>query len=140
MNWIFYSIQRKAVRGVCYTAAEQVVKNVDKNSYIALSNLVSLIVFLFMSKNHLAHDVVEIQKSPNLTWFLVAVSAAVVGQYMSILAIQTSNASLAASLEITYPFCCLLLAWFLFGTAMSWVAMFGVVVIFLGVLIVIYGQ
>ena len=73
-------------------------------------------------------------------WLVAALTASIIGTYMSIMAIETSNASLAASLEITYPFWGMVIAFLLFGQTMSMISIFGVVVIFAGVIMVICGR
>lgn len=140
MNWIFFSVFTAMLWGLCYTAVEQVVKTIDKSTYIALNCLVTFFVCAFIGRDHLIQDISKMQQNhSSFWWFALAVISSIVGVYMSIFAIETSNASLAASLEITYPFWCILLAWLFFGTTMSITSMIGVLVVFVGVIIIIKG-
>lgn len=142
MNWIFYAVFTAILWAVCYTSVEQVIKTVDKFSYIIVSSIMTLLICGIVGRNKFLEDLPKIADNTNnvTIWLLVALTASIIGSYMSIMAIETSNASLAASLEITYPFWCMVIAFLLFGQTMSLMSIFGVVIIFTGVIIVICGE
>ena len=142
MNWIVCSILTALLWAICYTSVEQVVKVIDKRTYIVIYSFFVLAVYLAIGWHKMPEDLVKLQNNTDnvSVWTLFAVLASIAGSYLSILAIETSNASLAASLEITYPFWCMLLAFLLFGHTMSITSIFGVILIFAGVVTVVLGK
>lgn len=127
---------------ICYTSVEQVIKTVDKLTYITVSSIIVFGICGFLGRGKFVEDFHKITENTNnvCIWLAAALTASIIGTYMSIMAIETSNASLAASLEITYPFWCMVIAFLLFGQTMSMISIFGVVVIFAGVIMVICGR
>jgi len=142
MNWIFYAVFTAILWAICYTSVEQVIKTVDKLTYITVSSIIILGICGFIGRSKFVDDFHKITENTNndAVWLVAALTASIIGTYMSIMAIETSNASLAASLEITYPFWCMVIAFLLFGQTMSMISIFGVVVIFAGVIMVICGR
>jgi drug/metabolite transporter (DMT)-like permease len=142
MNWIFYAVFTAILWAICYTSVEQVIKTVDKLTYITISSIIILAICGIVGRNKFLDDLSKITENTNNVsiWLFAAITASIIGTYMSIMAIETSNASLAASLEITYPFWCMVIAFLLFGQTMSVMSIFGVVIIFAGVIMVICGR
>lgn len=142
MNWIFYAVFTAILWAICYTSVEQVIKTVDKLTYITISSIILLLICGIVGRNKFLEDLPKITENTNNVsiWLVAALAASCIGTYMSIMAIETSNASLAASLEITYPFWCMVIAFLLFGQTMSLMSIFGVVIIFAGVIMVICGR
>jgi len=138
--WIFFAVFTAFLWGVCYTSAEQVVKVINRNTYITISAMVNLLIYGVLARPYFFPDLQKLQDTPKEIWWVVAtIASASIASYASMAAIEQSNASFAASLEITYPFWCMLFAWILFGKTMTVTSMLGVVVIFAGVIIMTVG-
>ena len=136
-----YSVLTAILWGLFYVCIEQIVKNIDKTTFITINYSASIVVFLFLSQKHIANDFLYIQNNPKIgIWILFAILSSIIGNYVSLLAVETSNATLAASLEITYPFWCMLFTVLLFGTYVSYISIIGILVVFSGVLIILYGE
>lgn len=73
-------------------------------------------------------------------WFILAIATTVIGNYMSILSVEKTNASLAASLEITYPFWCLLFSYYFLNSEINRYTILGSIIIFIGVSIILVGS
>lgn len=141
MNWIYFSIFTAFLWGMSYTAAEQVIGKIDKNTYIFITCSIITVIYGIACKSVLSKDLIVLQQDNHaLKWLVIAIIASSVGNYMSMLAIQTSNASLAAALEITYPFWCMFFAWIFFGQSLTRTSMLGVAIVFVGVIITIVGR
>jgi uncharacterized membrane protein len=141
MNWIFYSVFTAFLWGLCYTCAEQVISKIDKTTYVFISSIVSLLIYGIMCRHEFYKDLVQIQSNGQLLmWLFVAIAAGNIGCYMSMLAIETSNASLASALEITYPFWCMFFAWMLLGQTLTRTSIMGIVIVFAGVIVTILGK
>lgn len=142
---LIYPLITAVLWGLCYTSIEKIVSIVDKKTYIFFLVIISLIVnisTILMINNSLKEDIKTIIKNNNniFYWFLLAISTTIVGNYMSILSVEKTNASLAASLEITYPFWCLLFGYYLLNSELNKYTIFGSIIIFIGVSIIILGS
>lgn len=139
-SWIFFSLFTAFLWGLYYTSLEQIIKKIDKNTCIVIFSLTSVIFYSFFLKDT-NKDISTITTTPSLQgWLLLAFVSSVIAGYMTLLAIETSNATLAAALEITYPFWCMIFAFLFFGLQITWVSAFGVLITFIGVFIVTLGQ
>lgn len=137
MNWIICSLLTAILWGISYSAIEQIIKTIDKCTCIFIS---SSIIAIFYSSAIGQKDLINIyQNKGNVCyWMFLSATCSLIAGYMSIRAIENSSASLAASLEITYPFWCMLFAYLFFDKSMTWTSILGVVGIFVGVTIVIF--
>ena len=141
MPWWIPAILTAFLWGVSYTALEQVIKYIDKTTYIFLSSFLFLGVYGFLSWNHVSNDLITLShKSSVIFWVLLASVSSILGNYLALLAIEHSNASLAAALEISYPFWGMLIAWLFFNQTMTSQVMFGSIVIFMGVYLIATGK
>jgi drug/metabolite transporter (DMT)-like permease len=127
--------------GVSYTATGEVIKHISKTTYMFLSSMMFIITYSILSYKHWSVDLATLSEKPNvLGWFLLASITSVVANYLALVAIECCNASMAAALEISYPFWCMVFAWLLFGSAFSLQAIVGSIIVFLGVWLIATGK
>ncbi len=127
--------------GVSYTAQEQVIKYIDKTTYIFLSSILFLMCYGFLCVPYIRTDINTLIEKPNAVgWTLLASVTGIIGGYLALLAIQHSNASIAAALEISYPFWCMVIAYVLFGSLVTTQVVVGSVVVFIGVWLIATGK
>ena len=139
MPWYIPAILTAILWGICYTSIEPVVRHIDKTTYIIISASVSLFIYGIWSlyNQNLTRDINYISENPRCATFLfIAIVSGVIANFIALKAIESSGASLAAALEISYPFWCMLFAYLLFNEAVSWQAIFGSLVTFAGIYLV----
>jgi drug/metabolite transporter (DMT)-like permease len=141
MAWWIPAILTAFLWGVSYTAQEQIIKYIDKTSYIFFSSILFLICYGYFCLPYVKTDFNTLVEQPKaLGWALLSSVTAMAGGYLALLAIQHSNASLAAALEISYPFWCMLIAYLLFGSIVTPQIVVGSAVVFLGVYLIATGK
>ena len=127
--------------GVSYTATGEAIKYISKTTYMFLSSICFITTFSILSYKNWSVDFATFSEKPNAVgWFLLACITSVVANYLALVAIECSNASIAAALEISYPFWCMLFAWLLFGCVFSIQAIVGSIVVFIGVWLIATGK
>lgn len=139
MPWWIPAIITAILWGVSYTAIEPVVKNIDKSTYIFIAASVSFLVYGFISLyyNHFPKDIQVLSENPQCALYCtLAIVSGVVANYIALKAIESSGASLAAALEISYPFWCMLFAWILWNETLSYQALLGTALTFLGIYLI----
>lgn len=139
MPWYIPAIVTAILWGICYTSIEPVVRNIDKTTYITISASITLLIYGIWSWNnqHFTRDINYLSENPKYaTYCAIAIVSGVIANFIALKAIESSGASLAAALEISYPFWCMLFAWFLFNETISWQAVVGSLITFGGIYLV----
>jgi drug/metabolite transporter (DMT)-like permease len=141
MNYIFPLITA-VVWGLCYTSIEKIVSVIDKKTYILLLTFLSFttnISFIVSTHKNVNSDLnaIRYNKENIVLWLSIAIISTIIGNYLSILSVEKSSATVAAALEITYPFWCLIFSYFLLNGSVSKGVLIGSVFIFVGVLFII---
>ena len=140
LSWIFFGLFTAFLWGLYYTSLEQILKRIDRGICIVFLCSLNVIFYSFFLKDF-GKDILEIQTNSSLRgWLFLAFISSVIANYMAAMAIESSNATLAASLEITYPFWCMLFALIFFGTSISLTSIIGIVITFIGVSVIVMGQ
>ena len=103
MNWLLMAILTSVLWGLCYASTEQIVKNINLKTYLAISSFVSCIGFTILAYfEPLPQDFKE-KFLTSLPWIFVSTAASFAGSYCSVYAIKHGGASLSAVIEISYP-------------------------------------
>lgn len=140
ISWVFFGLFTAFLWGLYYTSLEQILKKLDRNICIVFLCSLNVIFYSFFLKD-VNKDILEIQTNPSLRgWLFLAFISSIIANYMAAMAIQSSNATLAAALEITYPFWCMLFALMFFGTSIGLTSIIGIVITFIGVSVIVMGQ
>lgn len=137
MNWIICSLLTAILWGISYSAIEQIIKTIDKCTYLFISSII-IALFYINAISRKDFNNIYLNKNNVFYWMILSLLSSLIAGYMSIRAIEKSSASLAASLEITYPFWCMLFAYLFFSKCISYTSLLGVISIFVGVIIVIF--
>ncbi len=140
MNYLF-PLATAVVWGLCYTSIEKIISVVDKKTYIlflAFFSFMANIFFIVSTHKNINLDLNNIKSNKDniVPWMILAILATIIGNYLSILSVEKCNATIAAALEITYPFWCIIFSYFLLSGTISRGVIFGSLFIFLGVILI----
>ncbi len=116
--WLIYAVLAAILWGLSYTLDEKVFQShISPLTLLACSMLIGGIIFLiFAYFSHLKTDTVILVQDRKVWWLtLSAIAAANLGTFFIALSIQAKNATLAAIIELFYPFFTILFAWLIFN-------------------------
>lgn len=120
--------------GVSYALIEKMMSNVDKKIFLLTYSLLSLLIYAgYNLYSGISFPKLDFQ---NFNYFIFAVITMILGTFMSMKAIESSSATSAAVLEITYPIWCMLIMTFIFGQyTINLKALVGMILVFIGTFI-----
>jgi drug/metabolite transporter (DMT)-like permease len=97
--------------GVCYVSLEKCLDYIDKKTYFLFYSLLNFIIFsiIFYSSKPSKFEY------QGIIWMIIAAFAAILGNFLGVKAIESSNATNAAVIEISYPIWCVLFTMLLTG-------------------------
>ncbi len=138
--WIWVSMFAAICWGLSYVSVEHVLKTSDKFSYlffISFSNcLIYLSLALYNGKLHTLQPLLG-----NFKWLILIIAASVIGNFLTISAVQLKSATHAAAIEISYPIWCALFAYLLFGHfPITWKSAIGLIFIVVGTVIFVLNE
>lgn len=115
--WLIYAALAAIIWGLSYTLDERVFRNhISPLTLLAGSMLIGGSVFLVLAYFfRLKADIIILSQNRKLLWLMLsAIIAANAGTFFIALSIQAKNATLAAIIELSYPFFTILFAWLIF--------------------------
>jgi hypothetical protein len=120
--------------GISYSLIEKISNNVDKKIFLLTYSFISFIIYaIYNSSSGLNYPKLDFY---NFNYFIFAIITMILGTFMSMKAIESSGATSAAVLEITYPIWCMLIMTFVFGQyAINFKALMGIILVFIGTFI-----
>lgn len=136
--WIVAALFTAVCWGFCYVCAEQAIKHVDKSVYLVISGALNCLfwIVLFISKSKTSMDFDKAK-----WWLAGAVVAAIIGNFLSIKAIELKNATYASVIEISYPIWCAFFTILLIGTnPLTWRSTCGIILVMLGTTLFVLGE
>src|SRR5580704_13639228 len=113
-QWIVCSLLAAVFWGVSYTACGEAIKKIDRPSYVLLSCMTSVLAYGVWGDLPAAFNTLVTDRR-TLVSFLLADTSCLAAAYLTYLAMSQKNATMVASLEITYPLWCALIAYFVLG-------------------------
>jgi len=140
--WLVMAIATAMCWGLSYTAAGQVLKQVDKSIYLAISSVVHVIFWVGLAYSQ-QHDWRGLQESRQSVWIWIslAIGASLAGTYMSFAAVELKNPTYAAVAEVTYPVFCALFTLLLLGhNPLTFQSVIGMLMVMGGVVIFVLGE
>lgn len=144
MPWYVFALLTAAFWGLLYTLAENVTKGINKTSYLLICSFVQTIVLGVVSQfqNRLSTDIQFLWKTPLVMGSLLGIILiSLGGNYLSLMAIQLKNASMAAAVETTYPLWTAMFAYLIFGhVQLTPVGLAGTLLVMIGILLVVTTQ
>lgn len=138
-RWAVCSLLAAICWGISYTACSEAIKKIDRASYVLLSCLTSVLLYGIWGDVIGTLRMLSTDRKALTAFVLADLSGALAG-YLTYLAISEKNATLVASLEITYPVWCAVIACVFLGQVLSWTAICGMFLVFLGVCCVVAGE
>lgn len=109
--WVFTALSASIMWGLAYVMDKKVLNALSVTELLFMTHSLSLIAVLIMfavqsfyGQASLGAFVVKLSHPENLKWILLTVLVAFVANFMIIKSIQLSNATLAALVEVSYPF------------------------------------
>ncbi len=139
MNW--YAFWVSVLWGLTYACTENTVKSLDTKTYLAISSLFSLVMFLSFGAwdGTLIKDVTS-SKIPYF-YIIIGCVSALVASYFSVVAVKTTNATNAAILEMSYPLFTIIFTYLLTRTShLNISTLLGGILIGCGTLVVVLGK
>jgi drug/metabolite transporter (DMT)-like permease len=139
--WFFYAIVAAVIWGINYAVGGRLLqRGISAAGLLFLDVIFALIAlgayFTFTGQWTLFTGQVR-QLQGNYGWLFIAMAAGTVANFLSLLAIQHKNATLASLIEISYPFFVALFAWLLFrDVQLSWATALGGFLILAGIAII----
>lgn len=98
-----------------YVCTQQIIKSVDKSIYLSMIYTTSFTfwmgLFFVMNKSRPTLESVNNVK----WWLLCAVACQILGNYLSLKAVELKNATYASVVEISYPIWCAMFSLALLG-------------------------
>ena len=138
--WLWVSMFAAICWGLSYVSAEHVLKTTDKLSYLFFISLVNCLVYLSLALSNNKLYTLQPLLS-NYKWLALIVGASVMGNFLTISAVQLKSATHAAAIEISYPIWCALFTYLLFGHfPITWKSAIGLVFIVLGTVIFVLNE
>lgn len=114
--WILCALLTAAAWGLCYLAAGEALKFVDKSVYLSLSFIVNLIFWASWFTFHNFRGKISLESFGQAKWWIItAIAASIVGNYLSLKAIELKDATSASVVEISYPIWCAIFTFMLLG-------------------------
>lgn len=142
--WIIFALSASMFWGATYAINEQLLKKISISTTLGISMLVAALIFIVSAglDGSLKRDLLELASSRRLLLLIGAQTLILAAAELCIgLSIVNKNATLAALIEISYPFFTALFAFLLFREVQfSWGIALGALVMFLGIGIVYYFQ
>ena len=109
--WIFYAIATAICWGFIYSFAERIIPVIGKFNYLFLITASNLPIYWFLTRFELHNIGKAVEIWPLL---LTVVAASIIGNIMSLQAIENSNATFVAAIEMSYPIWCYLIVLIIF--------------------------
>lgn len=127
--------------GLCYACAGQALKYVDKSVYLSLSFVANLIFWSGWFTIHNFRGKISLESFEQAKWWIVtAIAASIVGNYLSLKAIELKDATSASVVEISYPIWCAIFTFMLLGhNPFTLKSALGMALVILGMALVISG-
>lgn len=125
--------------GISYALIEKMMINVDKKIFLLTYSFFSFLVYL----SYNLYTGISLPKLDvcNLNYFILAVITMMLGTFLSMKAIESSSATSAAILELTYPIWCILVLMIFFGhNYLNYKAIFGMALVFIGTFIFLINE
>jgi drug/metabolite transporter (DMT)-like permease len=135
MTWWLASILAAFLWGVSFTLQEQIIKCVDKSTFLFLSSIGFLATYGLLFTKTVRTDC-NTMSGKTLGYIILASATGMLANYLALISIQKSNASLSSICQMTYPFFCMILAWVFFGESVNIKTIIGGIVTFSGVYII----
>lgn len=131
--WFISALLTAVAWGICYVCAEQLLKSIDKTVYLAISHAVncSFWICCLLSRSDLKFQLYACR-----WWLLAAIVSSILGNYLSIKAIELKNATYASVVEISYPIWCALFTYLILGyNPLNWKSGFAILLIVVGLVL-----
>ena len=139
--WFLYAVTAAVIWGINYAVGGRVLQRGLSSAGLLFLDVVFALFalgayFTFTGQwSTLAGQVRQLQG--NFHWLFVAMAAGTAANYLSLLAIQNKNATLASLIEISYPFFVAFFAWLLFrDVQLSWATALGGMLILAGIAVI----
>lgn len=141
--WAIFALSASVVWGLYYAVIEESAKKISTLGFMAMSTTLWTILLLLIAvfaRVPLKTDIATLVADQRLLfWFILAIVLGVVAQYLIISSVQMGNATVTSLVEITYPMFVALFSWAIFGRMnVSWPVLFGAILIFSGVGVLVY--
>lgn len=120
--------------GISYSLIEKTNHIIDKKIFLLLYSFLSLIVYLSLNfSSGFSFPKLDVQ---NYIYFIVSVITMVLGTFLSLKAIESSNATASAIIESSYPLWCMIIMTFVFNQyTINIKSLLGMALVFIGTLI-----
>lgn len=138
MSWFVAALSTAILWGFVYCLGGEIVKQIDKKTYIFLSSLTSTIVYGCLCWDKVPETIQALQsKKIVILWLVLAIISTLTANYLSLLAVQLKNASLASMVEISYPLWVVLFTYLIFSDKqVSILSVIGGIFVIIGIMLV----
>ena len=142
-QWIFYAFGAAILWGSSYAASGPILRSkmtplVFYFCYSCVGVLVAALLLILSGKRRLLMSELLELNTREIAWFLFSLVSASLGAWMTYLAVEAKNASLASMIEISYPLFVVLFTWIFFREIqLSGMTFLGGILVIAGVCLII---
>jgi drug/metabolite transporter (DMT)-like permease len=142
-QWIFYAFGAAILWGSSYAASGPILRSkmaplVFYFCYSCVGVLVAALLLILSGKRRLLMSELSELNTREIGWFLFSLVSASLGAWMTYLAVEAKNASLASMIEISYPLFVVLFTWIFFREIqLSGMTFLGGILVIAGVCLII---
>jgi drug/metabolite transporter (DMT)-like permease len=139
--WIVYAVGASMFWGLSYVFSAETYKHISVFTAVAISSFVTGTVALVAAfwMGTLGVDIKTLTAySPASMYFLGAIVAGLLGEFLIAFAIAGKNATLAGMIEVSYPIFIALFSYIFFKEVISFQTYMGGLLIFLGIFVIYY--
>jgi len=143
--WIFYALAASICWGMSYAASGPILKKgfsplVFFFGYSLFGLLGAFVALLCCGKTSSLWKLPDLDRSL-VGWFVFSMGSAALGAYLTYAAIGAKNPTLAALIEISYPFFVVLFSWFFFRELqLNAATLCGGLLVLAGVAVILWGE
>ncbi len=143
-TWVIVALAGAVLWGIDYAIAEKVLQKMSVPTFIGthlLFGFVAVGLYALWSGRVYRDYVTILAHKSLMVWFLIGISAFVIGNVLICLVIQHQDATLGSLVEISYPLFVILFSWIFFRTShLSWSVLLGGALIVSGVFVIYFFQ